>query len=79
MRIYSQLTFGRHIGLTLNEVPHAYLEWLYRQYWMCEPRWRRLREEIHKCLVEVHHFPPDWESSNYDDDDECIRWDRKYD
>lgn len=80
MRIYSLLSFGMHVGRTLDEVPSEYLRWLYNQYWLEKtPRLRKLKAEIHRCLVEVHNFPPDWESGNYDEDDEYIRWDRKYD
>lgn len=79
MHVYSPLTFGKHIGRTLDEVPSEYLRWLHEQDWLEKtPRLLKLKAEIRRCLVEVHHFPPDWESSNYDDDDECIRWDRKY-
>jgi hypothetical protein len=79
MRIWSQLSFGKHVGLTLDEVPNEYLRWLHDRHWLEKsPRLVKLRAEIHACLVEVHCFPPDWESSSYDDDDEAIRWDRKY-
>jgi hypothetical protein len=76
MRIYRQLTFGMHIGLTLDEVPREYLEWLHGRYWLEKsPQLQKLKADIRRCLVEVHNFPPDWESSNYEDDDECLRWD----
>ena len=56
MRVYAQLSFGKHKGLTLDAVPCAYLEWLYRQPWLEKsPKRRKLWLDVRACLVAVHH------------------------
>lgn len=43
-----RLTFGKHKGMDILDVPLDYLQWLEQQYWLCPEQRKEIQFEIER-------------------------------